>query len=261
VPTAIVIHYDPAEAEQLAARIRREGFEAEACPVRGTAVITFVRRRHPDVVVIDLMRMPSYGRALGCLLREQKSTRGIVLVFMEGEPEKTRLVRKVLPDAVFTNLLRLGPALEKALRAAPAEPVVPDLTQIPPVAKLRIQEGATVALLRAPDGFQAKLEPLPKKVKLQTTATGAGTILLFLRSSIELGRELPRIAPEVAPGKTLWLIWPKKASGVRSDLTVQRIWQACPAFGLAPYKTCAIDETWSALAVAAGRRARRASHS
>jgi CheY-like chemotaxis protein len=250
---AVIIHYDPREAELLADRIRREGFEAEACPVAGAKASAWVRRRQPDIVVIDLMRMPSYGRALGCLLREQKSTRAIPLLFVEGDPEKTRRVRRVLPDAGFTKLPRIGAGIEKAIRDAPADPVAPDSTRIPAVTKLRIREGSTVALLHAPEGFEAVLAPLPKNVKFQTAVHDAATILLFVRSSFDLARELPRIAAELEPKSALWILWPKKSSGQRSDLTAQRIWNACPTFGLAAHRVCAIDKTWSALAIASAQ--------
>jgi hypothetical protein len=254
VPGIAVIHYEPGEAEALAGRIRREGFEALACPLIGSKAVTWVRQQQPDAVVIDLMRLPSYGRAIGALLREGKSTRGFPLVFIEGDPEKTKLVRKLLPDAVFTNVLRIRGDLEKAIRTAPVDPVVPDATRVPAAKKLRIAEGATVALLHAPENF--KLAPLPKKVKLQSAAAGATIVLLFARSPIDLARELPRLGREAESGKKVWVLWPKKASGAQGDLTMQRVWQACAGFGLAPNKLCAVDATWSALAVAVKRHSR-----
>jgi hypothetical protein len=256
MPRAAVIHYKPVEAEETAERIRREGLEAEACPVIGGKVTAWVRQRQPEVVVIDLMRMPSYGRAIAALLREQKATRGIPLVFIEGDPEKNKIARKLLPDAVFTNVLRLREDLERAVRTAPAEPVIPDSTRLPAAKKLRIVEGSVVALLHAPDGF--KLGPLPKKVTLQSAAAGASVVLWFVTSSIDLAHGMPRVARFAEPGKMLWVLWPKKASGVRCDLTMQRVWGACTAFGLGPYKMCAVDSTWSALAIGAKRRVRGA---
>ncbi|HYW44754.1 MAG TPA: hypothetical protein VE959_17965 [Bryobacteraceae bacterium] len=75
------------------------------------------------MVVIDLVRMPCYGRWMGSLLRGHQAARKIPLVLVEGDPEKARLVRRVLPDAVFTGFPRIGPSLEKAIRTALAEPM------------------------------------------------------------------------------------------------------------------------------------------
>jgi hypothetical protein len=54
-------------------------------------------------------------------------------------------------------------------------------------------------------------------------------------------------------GRTLWLIWPKKTSGVASDLTQQAVRDMGLARGLVDYKVCAVDETWTGLAFAVRR--------
>jgi hypothetical protein len=55
----------------------------------------------------------------------------------------------------------------------------------------------------------------------------------------------------------VWIVWQKKASRPAGDLTIQSIVPMCAAFGLSAYKTCSVDETWSAAAVgrAGGRGA------
>jgi len=250
----LVIHYDLAEAPALAARIRREGFEAEIYPFVGAGGLRSVDAAPPDAVVIDLARMPSYGRALGVLLREHKSTRMIPLVFLAGDPAKTRLVRDVLPDAVITTVLDIGPALRKAISRAPAEPAAPNPSSVPLAGKLGIREGSAVALLHPPEGFLEKLGPLPKEARYERRPADAGIVLLFVRSAAVLGRELPSLAREIRRGQTFWVIWPKKSSRVTSDLALGKIIAMCSALRLSGYKTCAIDETWSGLAVAPPRR-------
>jgi len=201
--------------------------------------------------------MPSYGRWLAMMLREQKGTRGIPLVFLEGEPEKTRLVRRLLPDAGFANFARLGPALRKAMAGGgDAKPQPPKPLSVPLVSKLRISKEAVVALLHAPEGFEDTLGELPAGVRLQKKAEGAKILLVFVKSAAALGRELPGLAREVREGRNLWLFWPKKASGAASDLTLPRILEMCSALGLAGYKTCAADETWAGCAVGVSRRSR-----
>ena len=79
------------------------GFEASAYPTTGTRGFRGIRQDPPHVILIDLVRMPSYGRAMGVLLRQQKQLGLIPLVFVEGDPEKAAKVRATLPDAMYTR--------------------------------------------------------------------------------------------------------------------------------------------------------------
>ena len=144
------------------------------------------------------------------------------------------------------------------MRNPPKKPVLADPTRIPLAGKLRLKEGTTVALLHAPAGFRKKLDPLPKGVRFTAAAADAGVVLLFVKSAAELGRELPSLVGQVTAGQVLWVIWPKKASGVPSDLTMPAIFEICSTFGVAAHKTCAVDQTWSGLAVGKARRVARA---
>ena len=89
----VVVHRNPAVAAERAGRLRVEGLEAAAYPVFGPSDFRSIRANPPDAILIDLTELPSYGRTMGALLREQKSTRGIPLVFLEGDPDKAALVR------------------------------------------------------------------------------------------------------------------------------------------------------------------------
>lgn len=256
MPRVLVIHYDAAEAPILAERIRREGFEAEVYAARGAAGFRVIRAAPPDAIVIDLTRMPSYGRTIGALLREQKSTRRIPLVFLAGDPAKTPLVRELLPDAPIATIARIAAALRKAIEHPPVEPAVPDPSRVPLGGKLRIREGSTVALLHPPEGFLEKLGPLPKGARFERCAAESEIVVIFVKSAAALGRELPSLAGEMRRGRTLWIMWPKKSSRVASDLTVGKIIEMCSAVRLSGYKTCAVDETWSGMAVAPPRARR-----
>jgi CheY-like chemotaxis protein len=246
----VVVHYEPAEALALAERLRRDGIAAEPYLHVGTRGLRDLRANPPDAILIDLMRMPSYGRAMGAMLRETRSTRAIPLVFLEGDPEKTARVRDLLPDALFATFPRLKAVIERAIRRPPADPVVPDRA-VPIAKKLRLRDGVTVALIGAPTGFESTLGGA------KTTRSGNGdVVLLFVKSAAALGRDLPRFA-SLERGRALWILWPKRASGVAADVSLPRIHEACAPFGLVAYKTCSIDDTWSAAAIAP-RRTRRA---
>jgi hypothetical protein len=125
--------------------------------------------------------------------------------------------------------------LRKAGLGGPAAPIVPKSDQ-PVGQKLKI--GETVRLVGAPEGF---LEFLPGV----RAAKESDTVLLFVRSAAALGRDLGRFAK----ARRLWVLWPKRASGVACDVTLPVIHEACGALGLVAYKTCSVDATWSAAAV------------
>jgi len=247
----LVIHYDPAEAPSTCDRIRREGFEALVYPVRSTRAFHTIAANPPAAIVIDLMQRPSYGRLIGALLRERKSTRTIPLVFIAGEPEKTKRVRELLPDAFFTDILKIGPALRRAIEKAPANPVLPDEARVPLYRKLKIAEDATVALLNAP----AELElELPEGARTQKTVGGAAVVLMFVQSEAALTRELPSIKKQMRKGRTFWIAWPKKAGSLAGRLTMPSIRAMCASVDLIDYKVCALDRTWSAMAVGVRKR-------
>jgi hypothetical protein len=114
--------------------------------------------------------------------------------------------------------------------------------------KLGIRPGSTVALLGAPPDFEQKLAPLPENVRLQKQARGpASLILLFAKSRAGLDRRFPAALRALAEPAGLWIIWPKQASGVPTDLTQNTVRAFGLASGLVDYKICAIDDTWSGL--------------
>jgi hypothetical protein len=75
---------------------------------------------------------------------------------------------------------------------------------------------------------------------------GSDLIIWFLRSSAELQREIEEMAVRLDE-RAMWIAWPKKASGVATDLSQQVVRETGLASGLVDYKICAIDGTWSAL--------------
>jgi CheY-like chemotaxis protein len=245
----LVIHYEPPEAARLAERLRREGFDAMPCLHVGTKAFRGVRDNPPDAILIDLFRLPSYGRAIGALLREQKATRTIPLVFLVGDPEKADRVRETLPDAGFAPLDRIGAALRKAIARPPAAPLLPQIhTSL--LQKLKITPESSVALVNPPEGFT-----LPESPRLVRKAADADVVLTFVRTAPALGKELPALAKAVHPDRRHWILWPKKKGGGPSAALSQIIIaEMCRAYGLVGYKTCAVDETWSAMIIARRRK-------
>ena len=114
--------------------------------------------------------------------------------------------------------------------------------------KLGIRDGDRVALLGAPPSVRDDLEPLPAGARVTTSARGSlDVIVSFHDRRADLERRIPQLLEVLDVDGAIWMAWPKKASGVPTDLTedVQReIWLP---LGLVDTKVCAIDETWSGL--------------
>lgn len=252
----LLVHWNAAEAEERAATLRAAGHEVLVVSTPASDDLRALLDEPLDAAVIDLRRVPSHGRDVGVFLRGRKATRRLPLVFVEGDPDKTAAVKKLLPDAVFTPWSRVRGALKRALAATPAaEPVVPaslsGYSGKPLATKLGARAGAKVALLGAPEGFERLLEPLPDGARLALRAVkNADVAVLFLRSRAELGRRFAAAAKSVADGGRFWLVWPKKASGTPTDLTQDEIRAFGLAAGWVDYKIAALDPTWSGLCFA-----------
>ena len=108
------------------ARILKEaGIPVDASPLHAGGGHRQFRTNPPAAVLIDLDRLPSLGREVAVALRCSKSTRHIPIVFAGGLEEKVARIRQELPDAFFTDWRNVVRVLQKAVKSAPAEPVLP----------------------------------------------------------------------------------------------------------------------------------------
>jgi len=113
--------------------------------------------------------------------------------------------------------------------------------------KLGIGPGATVLLLGAPKGFETALGALPDGARTTRRARSGGVLLLFVASRAALGERFPSALAALAPRGRLWICWPKKASGVATDVTERVVRAFGLERGLVDFKICAVDATWSGL--------------
>ena len=114
--------------------------------------------------------------------------------------------------------------------------------------KLGIKEGFRVMFANAPEGFQKELGKLPPGV--QTDAKGNkpfNLIVLFLNSERKLQTQFAKYAGKIARDGMLWVAWPKKSSGVVTDLSFDNVQQIGLHAGLVDVKICAVNEIWSGL--------------
>jgi hypothetical protein len=117
----------------------------------------------------------------------------------------------------------------------------------PLVKKLGIKAGHRVLLFQAPAAFA--LAELPEGVAVHATAAGGpyDVILAFAPRRADLDRHFTALARKLKPTGGLWIAWPKKASGVATDLTEDVVRAVGLEAGLVDNKVCAIDEVWSGL--------------
>jgi bifunctional DNA-binding transcriptional regulator/antitoxin component of YhaV-PrlF toxin-antitoxin module len=114
--------------------------------------------------------------------------------------------------------------------------------------KLGIKEGARLAFINAPKDFQAYLGPLPHDAEVvKRLRKPLDLVLLFVTTERALARDFAKLAEKLATNGMIWIAWPKKSSGVATDLSEGRVQRIGLDAGLVDVKICAIDDTWSGL--------------
>jgi hypothetical protein len=114
--------------------------------------------------------------------------------------------------------------------------------------KLGITSGARVALVSAPPGFERELEPLPPGARVsRRVGNGVDVVVFFTTRRRDLERRFPKLAGALDPAGGLWIAWPKRSSGVDTDLTEDVTREVGLPTGLVDNKVCAIDATWSGI--------------
>ncbi len=118
----------------------------------------------------------------------------------------------------------------------------------PLVQKLGIKSGSTIAVLGAPRGYTRTLGRLPSGVTQKAQPAGPlDFVQFFTKEKQELERRFAALARALAPAGMLWISWPKRSSGVATDLTEDVIRVIGLAHGLVDVKVAAVDDVWSGL--------------
>ncbi len=120
--------------------------------------------------------------------------------------------------------------------------------------KLGIKQGHTVVLLGAPGDFESVLGDLPEPVMLlradlplSQDTDSPDVVIMFVKEFDALREGFKTAAPGLNPDAALWVAWPKRASGIETDMTEDRVREVALPRGMVDNKVCAIDETWSGL--------------
>jgi hypothetical protein len=123
-----------------------------------------------------------------------------------------------------------------------------DYSGTPLARKLGIKRGHVVALVDAPDGFLTTLGQLPEDVTVRSGARGSIDVaLLFSRSRAQLRRRFNSLMRALDPAGGLWVAYPKKSSGIATDLDFAWVQQYGLDQGLVDNKSCAVDDIYSGL--------------
>jgi len=114
--------------------------------------------------------------------------------------------------------------------------------------KLQVKPDKSWLLFNAPENYLTSLEPLPDGVTIAYEATGSfDGVQLFVKDSTELIASLKVIVPVLKPDTVFWIIYPKKSSGIKSDLEMMSSWDEPAKYELAGVAAAAVNETWTAL--------------
>jgi hypothetical protein len=127
----------------------------------------------------------------------------------------------------------------------------------PLVRKLGLRPGWRVAVLGAPEGLDELLGELPEGLRVVRRLTdGIDAAWIFVLARRDLERRLPDLLRRLPSDGTLWISWPKRASGVPTDVTEDVLREVVLPTGWVDIKVAAIDETWSGLRFALRRSER-----
>ena len=117
----------------------------------------------------------------------------------------------------------------------------------PLAAKLGIREGSRLYVSGAPRAYSTLVAPLPKDVTTAGLTVRTDVIHIFSTKKADLARMLMSVMKKMRPDAAIWVSWPKKSSGVPSDITEDTVRAVALPMGLVDVKVCAVDDTWSGL--------------
>jgi hypothetical protein len=250
----LLVHWNESEAQERAFAIAKHGHKVTTLCKSEKENLVAICGSPPELFVIDLSRLPSQGGELAGYFRRIKSTRQVPILFVDGGAECVPRVRNLIPDADFAKSDDIKNAIKRAIRKPPSKPIVPGTmagySGTPLPKKLGVREKSLFVLVNAPARFERKLEPLPAGAELVDDAGRANVAVLFVTALAELARDFRPLAKALPEKIALWLAWPKKTSGVKTDLTENVIREFGLDAGWVDYKVCAMDEIWSGLCFA-----------
>ena len=124
---------------------------------------------------------------------------------------------------------------------------MPGYSGTPLPKKLGIKVGFRVRLANAPAEVRAELRSALAECTVAKDGSAVDFAIIFTKSRVELASEFSRLAKLLAPAGMFWVSWPKKSSGVASELDESLVRGLGLDAGLVDVKVCAVTEVWSGL--------------
>jgi hypothetical protein len=117
----------------------------------------------------------------------------------------------------------------------------------PLATKLGVRAESSVRLVDAPADFETTLAAPEGAVVRRAGPYRADVVVVFVTTYAALAKRVPPLGDAVHPGGSLWVAWPKKASGVPTDVTEDSVREVALPLGLVDNKVCAVTDVWSGL--------------
>ena len=126
--------------------------------------------------------------------------------------------------------------------------------------KLGIKNGSTVVTINAPANYRRLLGKVPDGVTFSDRLNaGSNFVHLFTTRRNELEKKMSILRDKISDNGTVWVSWPKKSSGISTDVTEDVVREIALPLGFVDIKVCAVDETWSGLKLMIRRENRKSS--
>jgi|SRR5581483_1505591 len=251
-----LFHWNATEAQPIVNSLRAAKFTVDY-PNEKALEPPFrqLRETRPDVIAIDLTRLPSRGRNQAVAIRLDESLRTIPIVFIDGDPKKVAAIRSELPDALYTSRAELRRTLQKAQSMTnPASPVYNKRTI---AQKLGIRDNMRIGIFDGFKGYENIIGILPAGASFEEEPQKRPPVTIFFVR--EPGEFLTRIATmrSLAGQSRVWAAYPKKATRQKAgaEISLGYIRETAANFGLTHYKTCALGNEWTGIALALSKRA------
>lgn len=118
----------------------------------------------------------------------------------------------------------------------------------PLAVKLGIKAHSEIAVVGAPDGYRASLEPLPPAVRFTLEPSSSSSMVqIFVTRRVDLATALAAYRSLLAPQAVIWVSWPKKSSRLPSEVTEDTVRDVALPLGFVDVKVCAVSDIWSGL--------------
>jgi len=124
--------------------------------------------------------------------------------------------------------------------------------------KLGIKPGLTVVAINAPANYRRLLGQIPDSVTFsERLKSGSSFVHLFTSRRSEMRKKMSILRDKLSDNGTIWVSWPKKSSGISTDVTEDVIREIALPLGFVDIKVCAVDQTWSGLKLMIRRENRK----